>query len=356
MPDILDHHANETIKMFNIADQGKGKTGALMSLAAVGYKIRVLDFDNGSDILKNLLTSYDYPYRKYMEDNNIPLKGAIHIFTLQEKMVKHISEDRYVPLAARAWKRMVAIMEGTDKESKENNFGSIDTWDNQTVLVFDTFGTCAECAFFQQQELNNRLGQRMDDHGRDTGGAQNLLRDMLKKMFMAEIRCNIIFNSHIVFVDLSSGVAARPQAPNPNSTAQQLDSISDPRGYPMAIGRALSPIAGKYFNNVLITDEEGTGAATRHKIYTNPMKGISVKNSHPGGLKHSYNVETGLAEIFCALRGEPAPQALIEACQKKKSTTTPTTSTSASIKPVNKAPITAPKSTALTLDQVQGND
>jgi hypothetical protein len=350
MPDILDHHANQTTKAFIVGDQGKGKTGSLISLVALGYKLRILDFDNGADILKNLLISYNYPYRKYMEDNNIPLQGAIHTFILQEKMVKHITEDRYVPAKAEAWKRMVRILEGSDKESKENNFGAVDTWDEKTILVFDTFSTCAECAFFQQQELNNRLGSRLDEHGRDTGGAQNLLRDMLKKIFMAEIRCNVIFNSHIVFVDLSSGVAARPQQPGYGSGIQ-LDSISDPRGYPMAIGRALSPIAGKYFNNVLMLDEDGTGASKRNRISTVPMKGVSIKNANPGVLKSSYPIETGLAEIFCALRGQEIPQKFLDACSKQKKTTN--TSTSASTKP-NTSPAPRPPSTAMTLEQVTG--
>lgn len=342
MPDMLDHHASETIKAFCVGDQGKGKTGALIALAAMGYKIRILDFDNGADILKNLLTSYDYPYRKFMEDNNIPLKGAIHTFLLQEKMVKHITEDRYVPIKAEAWKRMVRILEGTDKESKEQGFGPVDSWGTDTILVYDTFSTCAECAFFQQQELNNRLGDRFDEHGRDTGGAQNLLRDMIKKLFMAEIKCNVLFNSHITFVDLSSGVAARPRQPNYNSSIQ-LDSISDPRGYPMAVGRALSPVVGKYFNNVLMIDEEGTGASKRNKIFTVPMKGVSVKNSNFSTLKSSYPIETGLAEIFCALKGQAIPQKFIDACTKKKSTT----STSSSTK-------TSPRSTSMTLEQVTG--
>lgn len=344
MPDILDHHANETIKTFIVGDQGKGKTGSLISLAALGYKIRILDFDNGADILKNLLTSYDYPYRKYMEDNSIPLKGAIINFTLTEKMTKHISEERFVANAARAWKRMVNILEGSDRESKELGLGGIESWGNDTILVFDTFSTCAECAFSQQQELNNRLGDRFDEHGRDTGGAQNLMRDMLKKIFMPEIKCNIIFNSHIVFVDLSSGVAARPRTPNPNNSSIQLDSISDPRGYPMAIGRALSPVAGKYFNNVLMMDEEGSGTGKRNKIFTVPMKGVSVKNSHPGALRASYPIETGLAEIFCILKGQEPPKAFLEACQRQRTKTLSTE--------IKKSSSSRPASTAVALEQL----
>lgn len=308
MPDLLDHHSSQTTKSFIVGNQGDGKTGAKASLVALGYKLRMLDFDNGADILKNLLTRYDYPYRKYMEDNKIPLRGAVSICTISEKMRKHPKEGRFIPATAQGWEKMVDMLENwTDGETK---LGPVESWGNNTILDFDTFGTLADLAYFHIQALNGRLGARQEgyDYQRDVGGAQGILKNLLQKIFSKEIKCNILINSHITWVDESRGSAERPR----------VDGVlSDPKGYPTAIGRALSPTIGKYFNNVLIIEQTGSGLTNKHEICTVPMKGISAKTALPNVLKPRYPIETGLAEIFCALRNEPEPKAIIDACGRK---------------------------------------
>ena len=311
MTDILDHHSSQTTKCFIVGKQGTGKTGLLISLVAMGYKLRILDFDNGADILKNLLTSYDYPYRKYMEDHKIPLRGAIDIQTIAEKMVSHKSESRFIPKSSKGWERMVSLLERW--KDKDIDYGPVDTWGPDTILSFDTFGTCSDLAFFHTQFLNNRGGDRFDEHGRDTGGAQSILKNLIQMIFHPDIKCNVVCASHITYVDESKGIAQRPR----------LDGvIEDPTGYPTAIGRALSPIVGKYFNNVLMVQQSGSGQSAKHEIFTVPMSGVSVKNANPAVLKPKYPIETGLAEIFAALRGEPEPLELIKSCGRSKPTTT----------------------------------
>ena len=314
MTDILDHHSSQTTKCFIVGKQGTGKTGLLISLVAMGYKLRILDFDNGADILKNLLTSYDYPYRKYMEDHKIPLRGAIDVCTIAEKMKSHSTESRFIPQSSRGWEKMVSMLERWRDKKEDEDLGPVESWGTDVVLCFDTFGTCSDLAFFHTQALNNRLGDRFDEHGRDTGGAQNILKNLVQKIFHPDIKCNVIFNSHITYVDESRGIAQRPR----------LDGvIEDPTGYPTAIGRALSPVVGKYFNNVLMVEQSGSGQSAKHEIFTVPMKGVSVKTANPAVLKPKYNIETGLAEIFCTLRGEPEPLELIRSCGRSKTTITP---------------------------------
>ena len=60
MPALKDHHSSSTTKLLFVGDSGAGKTGALASLADAGYKIRILDLDNGVDVLRDLLTSGKY--------------------------------------------------------------------------------------------------------------------------------------------------------------------------------------------------------------------------------------------------------------------------------------------------------
>ena len=43
------------VKMLLIGDTGSGKTGALASLAKAGYKLHILDFDNGVPVIASYL-------------------------------------------------------------------------------------------------------------------------------------------------------------------------------------------------------------------------------------------------------------------------------------------------------------
>ncbi len=269
----------------------------------------MLDFDNGADILKNLITNPYYPYRAYMEEKKIPLRGALNYITITEQMVKHKSEGRFVPKSALGFERMVDLLENwVDGEIK---LGPVESWGNDTILVIDTFATLSDLAYYRIQALNGRLGARREgyDYQRDVGGAQGILGDFLKKIFNPFIKCNVLTSSHVTWVDESKGTSERPR----------VDGIeTDPTGYPSAIGRALSPVVGKYFNNVLSIEQSGSGLTEKHEIITVPKNGISAKTALPGLLKLKYPVETGLAEIFCALRGEDPPKDLISKFEKLK--------------------------------------
>src|SRR6185436_11498354 len=52
MPTLDQHQSNRSIKLLLLGDSGNGKTGALASLVAADYKLRIIDMDNGLDPLK----------------------------------------------------------------------------------------------------------------------------------------------------------------------------------------------------------------------------------------------------------------------------------------------------------------
>ena len=55
MPSLANHQSNEFTKLLIEGDSGSGKTGALASLVKAGYKLRILDMDNGLDALKQTI-------------------------------------------------------------------------------------------------------------------------------------------------------------------------------------------------------------------------------------------------------------------------------------------------------------
>ena len=59
MVKLSQHHSGKFIKVMLIGDSGTGKTGSLSSLVE-DYELRILDFDNGVDIIKAFV-GRDYP-------------------------------------------------------------------------------------------------------------------------------------------------------------------------------------------------------------------------------------------------------------------------------------------------------
>ena len=53
MPSLSQHQSAKITKLLLMGDSGTAKTGSLVSLVKEGYKLRILDFDNGLDALRH---------------------------------------------------------------------------------------------------------------------------------------------------------------------------------------------------------------------------------------------------------------------------------------------------------------
>jgi hypothetical protein len=339
MPSILDDSASPA-KILLIGKSGAGKTGALASLVASDYNIRVIDTDNGVRALRSLLTDPRYKYADIIKSRGIDLNTAVRYVPIQTSMRlrtvtnkvgdKVTTNTILAPDDARAWTRAVDLL---DKWKEGGiDLGSIRSWGPQDVLVLDSFSTLAKCAYYFSQSLNVRLGARDQgrDYQRDVGEAQSQLTRLLELLYDSDIKCNVIIISHITWVDESQGVASRPMEANQNDGI-----VSSPDGYPSAIGRALSPHMGKYFNDVFISRSSGSGLSVSRTISTVPSDGVVAKNSV--WLNREYPVTTGLAEIFAALRAQPVPQDLLDVFKRQPAASA--TATTSQPNPVGQRPL-----------------
>jgi hypothetical protein len=75
MPSLDKHQSSEFTKLLLEGDSGSGKTGSLASLVAAGFKLRVLDMDNGLDSLANAV-------KRTCPDK---LSGNVEFRTLRDK-------------------------------------------------------------------------------------------------------------------------------------------------------------------------------------------------------------------------------------------------------------------------------
>lgn len=266
MPALKDHHSNTTTKLLFVGDSGSGKTGALASLADAGYKIRIIDLDNGVDVLRDLLTSGRYD--KSAIEN-------VEYVTVTEPM-KNVG-GKLVPFKASVWQRTASLLaDWTDGNTK---LGSITTWDSNTILVLDSLTMLSDAALSYILSLNGRLGQH--PHQADWGLAQSLIENMLRMLYDESVKCNVIINCHI-----------KPMG----------DDNGPERYYPNTLGKALPPKVGRYFNTVLLAQTTGRGTSIKRQIHTISQGTIECKNTAPSKVAPSYPLETGLADYFKAVR------------------------------------------------------
>lgn len=274
--------------MLFIGDSGAGKTGAIASLAAEGYKVRILDFDNGLDILRNYLTDPSSPYVK----KNPRVVENVSYKTLTDPMRQ--VNGILMPGKAQAWiEAMKMLHDWVDGDEK---LGSVTSWGPDSVLVIDSLSMLCTVAMNFHLSMNNALGKvRTQNEGRrDIGATQELVRKLLDMLYSDSIKCNIVMISHITTVN---DIGGKPEEKNEAAN-----------GYPSAVGRALSPHIPRWFNSMLIARTVGVGPAAKHKIYTSSQNigGVLVnaKNSAPLKVAAEYPLETGLADYFRAVQSD----------------------------------------------------
>lgn len=262
------------VKALVCGESGGGKSGALASLAAAGFNLRVLDLDNNSRIIKSLLSDPESPYVKANSDVGARLESVIGLAEPRKAQGGKLAITK-----AEVWGKACGLLE-TWKDG-ERDFGSITDWTTQDVLVVDSFTRLGESAMRFVQSVNGRLNQHPWQS--DYGEAQGLLKSFLEIIADPLVQCNVVINCHIQSVEESDGVS---------------------RDYPKAPGKAIAKDIATYFGSLLFVTKVGTGEKLRRIIRTIPTGTLGVKNTSPYSVKPEYPLESGLAEYFKAVRGE----------------------------------------------------
>jgi hypothetical protein len=248
MPNISEHPSTEVVKMLLVGDSGSGKTSQLASLANAGYNVRVLDFDAGLDSVRHFLTE----------------EGAsrFHYVTLRDGM-----ETKSVD----AVKRAVALLSNWKTETED--FGPVTTWTPKDVLVVDslTFAGIAainDVLSFKGQKLFAQPSQA------DWGAAARQIEWIVRFLTDDEVKCNVIFTSHINYIE---------------------DELGVKRMYPTSVGSKQPTLLGRYFNTVVRMDfKPGKDGGKRT---------FRTSSDHKMGLKAASNkvadeMDADLAELF----------------------------------------------------------
>lgn len=273
MPSLSEHQSSSFTKLLVIGDSGGGKTGALASLARAGYQLRILDCDNGLDVLANLLSS------------DPQALARVQYETINEKM-KAVG-GKAIVVEANGFAKAMNLL------SKWSDGSDPSTWGPDTILVIDSLTFLCRYAMNRVLYMNKRL----NDHPwmNDWGQAQKLIEDMLGLLYSDAFQCNVLVNCHITYVGR--------EVESLNEKGEVVTREEDVKGYPMSLGRALSPKIGSFFNHALMARSQGSGAGTKRYLYTNTQGVVELKTAAPGKVKASYPIETGLADYFRDVRG-----------------------------------------------------
>ncbi len=280
MPKIAQHQSAETVKMLLIGNSGAGKSGALCALAAAGYNVRMLDYDNGADVVRALLMDPKSPYPK-------DAAQRFDYFSLVEPR-KNVA-GKLIPQRSEAWTKTAAMLEKwTEGKAGEPGFvdyGPITSWTPKDVLVFDSLTTLSRAALRFVLQMNGRLGQKPWES--DWGEGQDLIRSLFEMVTDPSVKCNVVFVCHYKYVDVQGQTKA----------------------YPNTLGKALPPEVGIYFNNALQVELAGIGTNAKRRLKTVPTGVLDLKTSNPHNTKADYPIETGLADFFRDVKGQGQPAA-----------------------------------------------
>jgi AAA domain len=256
------HQSALVAKVIYIGDSGTGKTGSLCSLVKDGYKLRVLDMDNGLDVLKNfiirdcpdMLKNVDYESirdeYKVAGPSGLIIKGQPKAFVAALKLLEKWS-DESIPA----------------------------TWGEDTILVLDSLSAYGKAAF----EWAKGMNPAAKDPRQWYFAAQQAVENTIALLTSAEFDTNVIIISHVNYRESQDGTT---------------------RGYANAIGSALGPTISKYFNTLILAESSGSGTNVRRKIKTVPTTSIDLKSPVPFKLDAELPLETGLSTLFKTLKGK----------------------------------------------------
>lgn len=262
MPSLANHQSNEYTKLLLTGDSGSGKSGALASLVGAGYKLRVLDMDNGLD-----------PLKTYIMKECPSFIDNVEYRTLRDSY--KTTNTGVAVEKPRAWVDMMKMLDNWKYDDVD--LGKPNEWGPDCICCIDSMSFAADAAFNWSRGLNPTTKEpRIWFYT-----AQQQVSLMLALISSESFKTNVIVTSHVRY---STGDDGRN------------------KGYPNAIGSALGPTIPRYFNHWAQCENK----AGKRTIQTAATALFDLKNTKPFEMDKSYDLSTGLADFFAVLRDPPA--------------------------------------------------
>jgi AAA domain len=266
MPSLRQHQSNDFTKLLLIGDSKSGKTGSLVSLVAAGYKLRILDFDNLLEVLKQYILREcpeaisNVEFRTLRDRRKSSATGPVidgkpTAFVEATKMLDHWKYD-------------------------DTDLGKPADWGPDCILVIDSLSRLCDAAYDFREPLAvvGKSGEK--DLRSVYGDAQDAVESIIAHITSETFRTNVIVIAHVTYMEQPNGQT---------------------KGFPQGVGQKLSPKIPQYFASVAMATNKGG----KRTIQTNSTPLIDLANPKPFNMAKELPLETGLAQFFETLRGKP---------------------------------------------------
>lgn len=271
MPSLANHQSNQFTKILVIGDAKSGKTGALTSLVAAGYKLRILDFDNLLD-----------PLRAFIEHECPDKLDNVEFRTLRDKR-KAGPEGAMIDGKPLAFSHALKMLDHWTYDNVD--LGRPAEWGPDCILVLDSLSRFCDAAFDFRLPLAIRGRSGELDLRAVYGDAQDAVENTLANLTSGQFNTNVIVIAHISYQETPDGI----------------------KGFPQGVGQKLSPKIPQYFPTVIRFFNKGG----KRSIKTTSTPMIDLANPKPFEMLPEYPIETGMADIFKVLREKPPATASI---------------------------------------------
>lgn len=260
MPTLDNHQSSSFAKVLYIGDSSTGKTGSLVSLVEAGYKLRILDLDNGLDSLVQFV-------KRQCPDKLV----NINFETRRDKFKASLAGP-IISGQPKAFTDALALM------TKWSDDTIPAEWGEQTIFVLDSLSAFGKSAFEWAKGMNPSAKDPRQWYFMAQGALENTIAMLTSEGFHS----NVIVISHVQFKENADGTT---------------------KGYANTIGSALGPIIPRYFNTLVLAESTGSGKNVRRKIKTLPTGVVDLKTPVPFKIEGELPLETGLATLFEQLKG-----------------------------------------------------
>lgn len=274
MPSLANHQSNDFVKLLLTGDSGGGKTGAMASLVATGYRLFILDMDNGLD-----------PLATYVQKECPNLIGNVEFRTLRDDVVTTNAGPKVKkPKAFVEAMKMLDNWKYTIEDGTPTpvivDLGSPSNFGPDCIVVLDSLSFFSDAAFAWAESMNPTA----KDPRQWFYSAQQAVESALALLTSGSFRANVIVSAHVRYTIGDDGTN---------------------KGYPNAIGSALGPTIPRYFNHWA----QCTNKAGKRTIRTAATNTFDLKNTKPFEMEKEYDLSDGLAKFFSVLRDPPQKEA-----------------------------------------------
>ena len=166
---------------------------------------------------------------------------------------------------------------------------ALDKWDDDTIpsefgmntiFVLDSLTSFGRGAYQWAKAISPTVKHKQQWYQT----AQDIVEDTIAGLTAEDFKTNVLVITHIDAAD-----------PEKGST----------KDFPAAIGKALGPKLGRYFNTLILADTRGSGKNVVREIKTVSTPMMDLKSANPMKVEATYDISIGLASIFKALTSSP---------------------------------------------------